>query len=283
MYYISVTWSYSTELARLQQCLRSNFNLHSQALLTLPSWELLILVHARAPRPFAFACNHGGEGSVCCRVGGQDDRVRNRPAAVWDINACVAVVFLIMGGEWVACWYVRNRMWMGESGDVFVPVLPESPAANAVPLERSVVLPALCALPCILRTNVTHSHYLCFILQQHKSTKYKEKKEQMIQTCMEISVSVSSLRHWESSSGSSCIWIDKVDIWLVSHQIKSKQIHLQLVLITIIEIIFKPKFTTHKCDGRFINKIKNKCQIDWWKLYPNLVTLSAERSFHCNN
>lgn len=124
VYYISIARSHSTELARLQQCLRPNFfHLHAQIFLTLPSRELLMLVEAGGPRPLAFPCSHNGQRPVSCGEGGQDDRVRHCPAAVWDINACVAVVVVVIGGERAACWDVRNRKGMGEPGDIFVPVL----------------------------------------------------------------------------------------------------------------------------------------------------------------
>lgn len=84
-------------------------------------------------------------------MGGQDDRVRHGPGAVRDVDAGVAVVLVVVGGERAARWDVGNREGMGEPRDVLVPVLPESPAADAVPLERCVVLPALRALPCVLR------------------------------------------------------------------------------------------------------------------------------------
>lgn len=86
----------------------------------------------------------------------QDDGVRHGPGAVWDINAAIAVVFVIVGGERTARWDIGNRKGMGESRDVFVPVLLKSPAADAVAPQRRVVLPALGALPCILRDQMTH-------------------------------------------------------------------------------------------------------------------------------
>ena len=152
MYNISIARSHPTELARLQQCLRPNlFHLHSQTLLIFPLWELLIFVEAGWPGRLAFPCKHSGKGSVSCGVWGQDNWVGNCPAAVWHINASVTVIFLVMGGERAACWDIRNREGMGKSGDVFVPVLTEGPAADTVPLERCVILPALCALPRVLK------------------------------------------------------------------------------------------------------------------------------------
>lgn len=85
----------------------------------------------------------------------QDHGVRHGPGAVWDINAAIAVVFIIVGGQRTACWDIGNRKGMGESRDVFVPVLLKSPTANAVPLKRRVILPALRALPCILRDQIS--------------------------------------------------------------------------------------------------------------------------------
>lgn len=94
-------------------------------------------------------------------MGGQDDGVRHCPAAVWDINACVAVIFLVMSSEGATCRDIRNRKGMSKPGDIFVPVLTQSPAANAVFLERCVVLPALRALPGILMVKQDTKSHVC--------------------------------------------------------------------------------------------------------------------------
>lgn len=133
--YISIAWSNPTELARLQQRLRPDFfDLHAQVLLALPSRELLLPVETQGPRALALPRAHGGQRSVGGGVRGQDDGVGYRPAAVGDVDACVAVIFLVVGGEGAARWDVGDGEGMGESGDIFVPVLTQGPAANAVPL-----------------------------------------------------------------------------------------------------------------------------------------------------
>lgn len=161
VYYISVAWPHSTELAWLQQSLRPNFfHLHAQIFLALPFRELLISVEVGGPRPLAFPCKRSGQQSARCGVGGQDDGVGHCPAAVWDIDARVAVIFLVMSSERATSGDVRNRQGMSKSRDIFVPVLTQSPAANAVLLDRCVVLPALRALPGILMVKQdTKSHF----------------------------------------------------------------------------------------------------------------------------
>lgn len=162
VYYISIAWSDSTELAWLQQSLGPNFfHLHAQIFLAFPFRELLISVEAGGPRPLAFPCMHSGQRSVRCGMGGQDDGVGHRPAAVWDVNARVAVIFLVMSSEGATRRDIRNRKGMSKSGDIFVPVLTQSPAANAVLLERCVVLPALRALPGILMVKQDTKSHVC--------------------------------------------------------------------------------------------------------------------------
>lgn len=56
-------------------------------------------------------------------MGGQDDGVRHCPAAVGDIYACVAVVVFVVSGQRAAGCDVGNGEGMGESRDVFIPVL----------------------------------------------------------------------------------------------------------------------------------------------------------------
>lgn len=115
---VPVTGSHSTQLARLQQRLWSHaFNFHTQTFLALALGELAARV-----RPLAFALHRGGHGPVGGGVGGQDDGIRHGSAAVRDVDARVAVVFVPVGGKRAACWDVRDRQGVSEPGDVFVPV-----------------------------------------------------------------------------------------------------------------------------------------------------------------
>lgn len=76
VYYIPITGSHSTQLAGLQQRLRSNvLDLHPQAFLAVPLGELTLLVQSRRAWPFAFSHACCGNWSVSCGMGGQDDWV----------------------------------------------------------------------------------------------------------------------------------------------------------------------------------------------------------------
>lgn len=148
---------------------------------------------------FAFVYAHGGQWSVSFRVGGQDDWVGHGPGAVWNVDACVAVI-VILGGERTARRDVRDRQGMCEARDIFKPVFPQSPAADAVSLKRCVVLFALCTLPGILRDKAAEKSGVASFKCSWRISKILK-----TQTCVESSVSVSSLRHCKSSSCSSCI------------------------------------------------------------------------------
>lgn len=120
---VPVTRPHSTQLAGLQQCLRPHvFHLHAQTFLTLALGELVMQLDTRRARPLAFTPHHRGQGSVGCGVGGQNDGIGHRSAAVWNIDSSVDVIFVVMGGKRAACWDVRDRQGMGESRDIFVPV-----------------------------------------------------------------------------------------------------------------------------------------------------------------
>lgn len=150
--YVAVSWPHPTKLTRLQQSLGLDLHVHVQAVLTVPSHrELLFPGESGQSRALALGARRW-ERAVSCGVGGEDDRVGHRAAAVRHVDARVAVVvFVVVGGEGRgACWDVGHGEGMGEAGHVLVPVLAQGPAADAVFLMRCVELTALRALPRVL-------------------------------------------------------------------------------------------------------------------------------------
>lgn len=170
---VSVSGTHATQLAGLQQGLGPDLlHLHAQTLLTIPFRDRLVFAEAGRPRSLALARERGGQWPVGRGVRRQDDGVGHRPGAVWDVDAGVAVVFVVVGAERAARWDVGNGEGMGESGHILVPVLLKGPAADAVAAQGRVVLAALGALPGILGRAEEERHQQ---LQKRNLTHNREK------------------------------------------------------------------------------------------------------------
>lgn len=195
---VPVARAHAAQLAGLQEVLlpqrsRRLVLLQQQALLTVSLRALPTATQAGLPpeqrhgggrEPALPLPQERGQGPAArLHVRGQDNRVGDGAHAVGHVHAIVLVVILFVfvfvltlsgggGGAFglttaAGCRDVRDGERVFEARASAVPVFPQRPAANAVPLQRRVELAALSTLPGVLGTDIdtqgheyghTHTH-----------------------------------------------------------------------------------------------------------------------------